>query len=108
MGPFITAVVGAGLFYKIGQALFDEDFPGTDVPARVREQMISDYVSCRGWVCPKCNEETREFHVDHIIPIAAGGRNSRENLQILCNQCNWSKGSNYTFWERLRGRYADN
>ncbi len=39
--------------------------------------------------CPASVE--RKYHVDHIIPLSAGGRNDRSNLQILCRCCNLSK-----------------
>ncbi len=32
-------------------------------------------------------------HIDHIIPVARGGTSWRKNLQLLCQQCNQSKGS---------------
>ena len=32
------------------------------------------------------------FQVDHIIPMNNGGKSVAENLQILCRQCNGTKG----------------
>lgn len=32
-------------------------------------------------------------HVDHILALSRGGRNSPENLQLLCETCNTSKGA---------------
>lgn len=32
-------------------------------------------------------------HVDHIVPLALGGGNGRDNLQILCKPCNLRKGA---------------
>lgn len=31
-------------------------------------------------------------HLDHVIPLAAGGSNSDDNVQLLCSDCNLSKG----------------
>ena len=94
--------------YKVVQALLDEDYPGTEVPSRIRQEMIHSHVSGVGWTCPRCGRRTRDLHIDHIVPIATGGRNSRENLQILCADCNWRKGASYSWWDACRGRYADN
>lgn len=45
------------------------------------------------WKCVYCRTHLAEYHVDHIIPVAAGGKTEDENLQLLCPPCNRSKGS---------------
>jgi len=44
--------------------------------------------------CDKCLIE-HNYHVDHIMPIILGGRNSKENLQLLCPVCNLRKGGKH-------------
>jgi CRISPR/Cas system Type II protein with McrA/HNH and RuvC-like nuclease domain len=41
--------------------------------------------------CVFCHVDLDQFHVDHIIPIARGGGNGENNLQLLCPKCNLSK-----------------
>lgn len=36
-----------------------------------------------------------KLHVDHIIPIAKGGKTVKENLRTLCEECNWGKRDKY-------------
>lgn len=49
--------------------------------------------------CERCNTALttapgpRQAHIDHRIPIAAGGTNSVTNLQALCRACNLTKGA---------------
>lgn len=35
----------------------------------------------------------KNYHVDHIVPLARGGSNWPENIVIACPSCNQSKGS---------------
>lgn len=34
----------------------------------------------------------KDYHVDHVIPLARGGTNYPDNLAIACKKCNISKG----------------
>lgn len=42
--------------------------------------------------CPGCRAELgKRYHVDHVVPIIAGGANDKTNLQLLCPTCNLQK-----------------
>jgi len=58
--------------------------------------------------CQECNVEVRFFgryppnfftridklgHVDHVFPRSKGGQNNTQNLRLLCEYCNSSKGA---------------
>lgn len=41
---------------------------------------------------PVCDKNIRiRYHIDHIMPMALGGRSNPENLQLLCPRCNLTK-----------------
>lgn len=44
-----------------------------------------------GGVCQECGTN-EDLQFDHIIPVAMGGGNGPDNLQLLCGPCNRSKG----------------
>lgn len=42
--------------------------------------------------CAVCRVSiTKNHHVDHVIPLALGGSNKKDNLQLLCPSCNRKK-----------------
>jgi 5-methylcytosine-specific restriction endonuclease McrA len=41
--------------------------------------------------CAVCFKRLTEYHVDHVQPVARGGRNDPSNLQLLCPGCNRRK-----------------
>ena len=41
--------------------------------------------------CALCKSALSSYHVDHVYPLAKGGSNGPENLQILCPSCNMKK-----------------
>lgn len=48
-------------------------------------------------LCVYCQTDLNESgrHLDHIMPLALGGSNTDENVQLLCPTCNTSKGSTH-------------
>jgi hypothetical protein len=46
-----------------------------------------------GGQCVRCGSQER-LEYDHIIALARGGSNTERNIQLLCESCNRTKGSN--------------
>jgi hypothetical protein len=60
-------------------------------PALRYEVLHRDDFRCRA--CGYTVEQGAHLHIDHIIPIVAGGRTEFNNLQALCSGCNLGKGA---------------
>lgn len=44
--------------------------------------------------CAVCRGSLRKgYHLDHVVPLALGGKNTNSNVQLTCPKCNLSKGS---------------
>lgn len=55
---------------------------------------------------PGCDADLRvAYHVDHVVPLCAGGSHAVGNLQLLCPDCNLSKRqrSQEAFAQERRG-----
>ena len=52
----------------------------------------NDILDQAGHKCLKCGN-TENLSLDHIIPVTKGGRNDKNNTQVLCMPCNSSKGT---------------
>jgi hypothetical protein len=44
------------------------------------------------------------FHIDHVIPIAAGGTTVAENLALACVSCSLRKGAKLQVTDAVSGR----
>ena len=85
-------------------------FLETEAPAKPTEETINRptrrpvfstsfrlnlFLKRRG-ICTSCsqkNDAGKAWDIDHILPLALGGTNELENLQILCKPCHHSKTS---------------
>ena len=71
----------------------------TPVSASRRYEVLErDSYRCRS--CGVTAAHAR-LEVDHIVPVASGGRNDLANLQTLCETCNSGKGSKVLAGEAL-------
>jgi hypothetical protein len=59
----------------------------TMIPLTLRHEVYAH----DGWKCVYCGSK-KLLEVDHIMPIAKGGTDDRDNLQTLCRPCNRRKG----------------
>ena len=54
-----------------------------------------DHFRCQ--ICGRTADEDHvKLHVDHIVPIAKGGKTEPNNLRTLCQDCNLGKGAKFT------------
>lgn len=56
------------------------------IPRDVRQRVWQAY----GGACAECGA-TDYLEFDHIVPVAKGGSNSEQNVQLLCRRCNLRK-----------------
>jgi hypothetical protein len=72
--------------------------PEDPEPLPILKDKIRQQVMKRdNYQCLCCGKERRKgvpLEIDHILPVAMGGKNVPSNLQTLCRQCNGLKGVN--------------
>ena len=94
--PLVTA-----LQQELGQETHvakEVDEVAGDVRGELARRAIGD---AQGWLCRICRKDISgkgEAQIDHIVPVSNGGTNEFENLQLLCLQCNVSKGRKVPWW----------
>jgi 5-methylcytosine-specific restriction endonuclease McrA len=64
---------------------------GSFLPSDIREIFFHQKGRCASCRI-KFNASVKQ-QIDHIVPIAKGGTSNRQNLQLLCQPCNGSKGA---------------
>lgn len=65
----------------------------TNIPLLLRRWVIQRAGNC----CEYCGisqlGQVATFHIDHIIPVVAGGETMAENLALACVSCSLRKGA---------------
>ena len=76
---------------RANQTLVDQaaGLPTHHIPRDVRQRVWQKY----GGRCAECSA-TDYLEFDHIIPVARGGSNLDNNVQLLCRRCNLKKSDN--------------
>lgn len=58
--------------------------------------LVKRLMTLQRGVCPCCNKPLNgEYHSDHIMPLALGGSNTDDNMQLLHPKCNLQKGAKH-------------
>lgn len=57
------------------------------------QAQIAEMFASQDGECVVCKFDiSAKYHIDHIVPLAAGGSNDISNIQLLCPTCNMRKG----------------
>jgi 5-methylcytosine-specific restriction endonuclease McrA len=66
-------------------------YPEAWAESTITDRVLADWVKDNKSIpCPYCGNKTKE--IDHVIPLSKSGQHSLDNLQMLCLDCNRSKG----------------
>ena len=73
--------------------------------SRLPRETIPRLLEQQRGFCAGCSCNIRlRFHVDHIMPLARGGRHDPSNLQLLCPPCNLQKHAKDPLaWRQSKG-----
>jgi hypothetical protein len=71
-------------------------FTATDIKSMFKQQKGK---------CIVCKTDiTNSYHIDHIMPLALGGHNGIQNIQLLCQRCNQGKHAKHPIdWMQENG-----
>jgi hypothetical protein len=61
---------------------------------RLPKGTVSAKLKTQNYLCAICKTSVADkYHVDHIFPLAKGGKHEPSNIQILCPSCNVRKAA---------------
>lgn len=76
---------------KVSHNDYDKGKYERNIKPKLRYQvLLKDNRLCQN--CGRGIKQGATLHIDHIIPVAKGGKTEIENLQTLCDKCNYGKG----------------
>ena len=63
---------------------------------RLSKDIVNKLMALQNGKCACCGASLKGgYHLDHIIPLALGGENVDNNVQLLTPKCNMSKGAKH-------------
>lgn len=64
---------------------------------RLSTDIVAQLMKLQRCRCAVCRSDLNEVgkHLDHIVPLSAGGANADDNVQLLCPDCNVRKGAKH-------------
>ena len=62
------------------------------IPVNIRRQVEKDARQRCGYCLTPRSFTAKQLHIEHIIPVAAGGGSEIDNLWLACDLCNSCKG----------------
>ena len=63
---------------------------------RLSKGIVEELLRKQRGLCACCGRElSSDYHIDHIMPIALGGTNTDDNVQLLLAECNMRKGAKH-------------
>lgn len=71
---------------------------------KLSKDIVERLIIAQGGKCACCGADLKQtgHHLDHIMPLALGGLNADENVQLLTPTCNMRKGAKHPDdWKRL-------
>lgn len=68
---------------------------GTHTHLDIKSLFTSQRGTCPNCQSPLIKRGAGKYHVDHVTPIALGGSNWPDNIQLLCPPCNLDKGAKH-------------
>jgi hypothetical protein len=106
-GPFSTLYLYGPVLWEFhghnypDRKLLENSMPAWAMPVEEQEKRAHIPKTVRqavyerdGGRCRYCGS-TKDLHYDHILAHSKGGSDTVENLQLLCEKCNLSKGSGF-------------
>lgn len=63
------------------------------IPAKLHAQVVARAAHRCGYCGLHQAGQEASFHIDHVLPLAAGGTTEIENLALACVSCSLRKGS---------------
>ncbi|PNW57460.1 UNVERIFIED_CONTAM: HNH endonuclease [Euhalothece sp. KZN 001] len=79
----------------------------TKIPATLRKRVIERAKNR----CEYCQisqvGQVATFHIDHVIPVVAGGTTTPDNLALACVSCSLRKGARQNLTDSVTGKIVN-